>query len=226
MTVGQWELASAGSRNRTRYGIPIAANSKHSFLHALRKFLLDVEVWGWVKLRIRPHHHLATPRTVSFASRVNPRVIDDAAWLQLIWASLNIERADLLSEIHYRLAMIQAMAVIWTHAGLRQNEIRRLVLGCARGQQEDILNDDGSRVPSGTLCYLDVPASKTFQAFVPPLAAVVKDRIDAWQKERPGDQAALIDKRTGEQVRFLFQFRGRKPGRGYPESDNYSSSVR
>ncbi len=121
-------------------------------LHALRKFLIDVEVWGWVKLRIRPHHHLATPRTVSFASRVNPRVIDDAAWLKLIWASLNIERADLLSEIHYPLAMIQAMAVVWTHAGLRQNEIKRLVVGCARGQQEDILNDDGSRVPSGTLC--------------------------------------------------------------------------
>lgn len=139
---------------------PVAAKSKHSFLHALRKFLIDVEVWGWVKLRIRPHRHLATPRTVSFASRVNPRVIDDAAWLKLIWASLNIERADLLSEIHYPLAMIQAMAVVWTHAGLRQNEIKRLVLGCARGQPEDILNDDGSRVPSGTLCYLDVPASK------------------------------------------------------------------
>jgi integrase len=212
MTVGQWELASAGSRNRTRYGTPIAANSKHTFLHALRKFLIDVEVWGWVKLRIRPHHHLATPRTVSFASRVNPRVIDDAAWLKLIWASLNIERADLLSEIHYPLAMIQAMAVVWTHAGLRQNEIKRLVLGCARGQQEDILNDDGSRVPSGTLCYLDVPASKTFQAFVKPLAAIVKDRIDAWEKERPANQAALVDERTGERVRFLFQFRGRKPG--------------
>lgn len=212
MTVGQWELASAGSRNRTRYGIPIAANSKHTFLHALRKFLIDVEVWGWVKLRIRPHHHLATPRTVSFASRVNPRVIDDAAWLKLIWASLNIERADLLSEIHYPLAMIEAMAVVWTHAGLRQNEIKRLVVGCARGQHEDILNDDGSRVPSGTLCYLDVPASKTFQAFVKPLAAIVKDRIDAWEKERPANQAALIDERTGERVRFLFQFRGRKPG--------------
>jgi hypothetical protein len=207
MTVGQWELASAGSRNRTRYGTPIAANSKHSFLHALRKFFIDVEVWGWVNLRIRPHHHLATPRTVSFASRVNPRVIDDAAWLKLIWASLNIERADLLSEIHYPLAMIQAMAVVWTHAGLRQNEIKRLVLGCARGQQEDILNDDGSRVPLETLCYLDVPASKNFQAFVKPLAAIVKDRIDAWEKERPANQAALIDERTGERVRFLFQFR-------------------
>lgn len=45
-----------------------------------------------------------------------------------------------------------------------------------------------------------------------PLAAIVKDRIDAWQKEGPENQAALIDERTGERVRFLFQLRGRKPG--------------
>jgi len=212
MTVGQWELASAGSRNRSRDSTPIASNSKCSFLQAMRRFLTDVELWGWVKLRISPRHHLATPRTVNFASRVNPRVIDDAAWLKLIWASLNIEQADLLSEIHYPLAMIRAMAVVWTHAGLRQNEIGRLAVGCARSQQDDILNDDGSRVASGTLCYLDVPASKTFQAFVKPLAAIVKTRIDEWERLRPIDQAALYDERTGERVRFLFQFRGRKAG--------------
>jgi hypothetical protein len=109
------------------------------------------------KLRIRPHHHLVTPCTVNFACRVNPRVIDDSAWLKLIWASLNIEQQDVLSEIHYPLAMIKAMAVVWTHAGLRCNEIGRLAVGCARSQNDDILNDDGSRVPAGTLCYLRVP---------------------------------------------------------------------
>jgi integrase len=212
MIVGQWELDSAPSRGPKRDGTPIAANSKRNFLNAMRRFLIDVELWGWVKLRIRPHHHLATPRTANFACRVNPRVIDDSAWLKLIWASLNIEQGDLLSEIHYPLAMIKAMAVVWTHAGLRRNEIGRLAVGCARSQKDDILNDDGSRVPSGTLCYLDVPAGKTFQAFVKPLAAIVKDRIDAWESQRPTDQATLYDERTGERVRFLFQFRGRKAG--------------
>ena len=212
MKVGQWELASAPSRGPKPDGNPIAANSKRNFLNAMRRFFIDVELWGWVKLRIRPHHHLATPRTVNFACRVNPRVIDDSAWLKLIWASLNIKQEDLLSEIHYPLAMIRAMAVVWTHAGLRGNEIGRLAVGCARGQNDDILNDDGSRVPSGTLCYLDVPAGKTFQAFVKPLAAIVKDRIDVWESQRPPDQASLYDERTGERVRFLFQFRGRKAG--------------
>lgn len=212
MVVGQWELASAPPRNPGRDGTPIAANSKRNFLHAMRRFLTDVELWGWVKLRISPRHHLATPRTVSFASRVNPRVIDDAAWLKLIWASLNIEQSDLLSEIHYPLAMLRAMAVIWTHSGLRQNEIGRLAVGCAHGQEDDILDEDGSRVPAGTLCYLNVPAGKTFQAFVKPVAAIVKARIDEWETLRPVDQAALYDERTGERVHFLFQFRGRKAG--------------
>lgn len=48
---------------------------------------------------VQPRHHLATPRTVAFNSGINPRVIDDSSWLKLVWASLNLERKDLLSEI-------------------------------------------------------------------------------------------------------------------------------
>jgi hypothetical protein len=54
----------------------------------------------------------------------------------------------------------QAMAVIWTHAGLRQNEIFRLTSGCIHEQTDDIVQDDGSIISAGTLCYLDVPAGK------------------------------------------------------------------
>lgn len=211
-TVGEWLLESAPRRNAITHGKPIAANSKRVFLHAMRRFFIDLELWGWAKLRFSPRYHLATPSAVSFNAGVNPRVIDDAAWLKLIWASLNLEREDLLSEIHYPLALVQAMAVIWTHCGLRQNEIARLELGCVRAQLEDIIADDGSKVEAGTLCYLDVPPSKTFKAYVKPVAMVVKERIDAWIAERPSEQAPLIDQRTGQAVRYLFQFRGRRVG--------------
>jgi len=211
-TVGEWLLESAPARITKTHGKPIAANSKRTFLHAMRRFFIDVELWGWAKLRFSPRYHLATPVAVSFNSGVNPRVIDDAAWLKLIWASLNIQRDDLLSEIHYPLALIQAMAVVWTHCGLRQNEIARLTLGCAKLQAEEIIADDGSTVKAGTLCYLDVPPSKTFKAYVKPVAAVVKERIDAWIAERPSEQAPMTDERTGESVRFLFQYRGRRVG--------------
>lgn len=212
MLVGEWALDSAPTQRPKELRRPIAVNSKRSFLHAIRRFFIDFELWGWGRLRLSPRHHLATPRTIAFSSGVNPRVIDDTIWLKLIWASLNLERDDLLSEIHYPLAMIRAMAVIWTHAGLRRNEITRLVVGCAHAQECDINHEDGSLVKSGTLCYLDIPASKTFKAFVKPVAVVVKNRIDAWLLERPTEQASLLDERTGEKVHYLFQFRGKRVG--------------
>jgi integrase len=212
MTVGEWRLKSAPLHETKRRGAQIAANSKRTFLHAMRRFFIDIELWGWASLRFSPRYHLATPRAVTFNSGVKPRVIDDAMWLRLIWASLNIEQEDLLSDRWYPLALIQALAVIWTHCGLRQNEIFRLPMGCAKAQSEDIVNEDGSVVTAGTLCYLDVPASKTFRAYVKPVAGVVKERIDAWAAQRPSHQAPLIDERTGERVEFLFQYRGRRVG--------------
>jgi len=105
------------------------------------------------------------------------------------------------------------MAVIWTHAGLRQNELMRLTAGCITLQADDIRREDGNIIPAGTLCYLSVPAGKTSKAFVKPISAVVKKYVDIWLSERPQEQAALTDERTGEKVRFLFQFRGKPVGR-------------
>ncbi|WP_395398158.1 tyrosine-type recombinase/integrase [Novosphingobium sp. BL-8A] len=212
MTVGEWSLDSAPQRRAKTHGMPIAANSKRTFLHAMRRFFIDIELWGWISLRFSPRYHLATPKAVTFNSGVKPRVIDEAMWLRLIWASLNLEQDDLLSEQWYPLALIRALAVVWTHCGLRQNEVVRLALGCAKAQADDIVNEDGSTVTAGTLCYLEVPASKTFRAYVKPVSAVVKERIDAWAAQRPADQAPLLDERTGERVNFLFQYRGRRVG--------------
>ncbi|MEP4548463.1 MAG: tyrosine-type recombinase/integrase [Saccharospirillum sp.] len=212
MTVGEWALQSAKGTQLKGLGQPIAANSKRSFLHAMRRFFIDFELWGWGRLKFSPRHHLAAPRSVAFNSGINPRIIDDSTWLKLIWASLNIERKDLLSEIHYPLSMVKAMAVLWTHAGLRSNEIIRLEKSCAHPQTHDVVNEDGTIVPAGTLCYLDIPASKTFKAFVKPVGVVIKERIDAWLQERPANQAVLLDERTGENVSYLFQFRGKRIG--------------
>ncbi len=48
------------------------------------------------------------------------------------------------------------------------------------------------------------------------MAVVVKERIDAWLQERPVNQAPLLDERSGEKVSYLFQFRGKRMGAGYP----------
>ncbi|MCP1489948.1 hypothetical protein J3D48_006374 [Pseudomonas fluorescens] len=95
---------------------------------------------------------------------------------------------------------------------MRSNEIIRLALACAHPQDNDIVHDDGSLIKAGTLCYLDIPASKTFREFVKPVAAVVKAHIDTWLLERPESQAPLLDERTGERVQYLFQYRGKRMG--------------
>ena len=211
LTVGDWVLASFSHVRQRNRGKPIDANSKRTIYHTVRRFLGDVQLWGWATLRCNPRYHLATPSSVLRLSGVNPRAIDDAIWLKLVWASLNLEEADRLSDIHYSIELLRAVAVVWTHAGLRGNEILRLRLGCARAQ-DDAVVDEAGVTPAGTLSYLDVPASKTFRAYTKPVALVVKERIDAWAAIRP-EQGLLTDDLTGERVPLLFQHRGRGLGK-------------
>ncbi|ELH9453288.1 tyrosine-type recombinase/integrase [Salmonella enterica] len=201
-----------GQRQSRRSGEPMMPHSRAHFIYSLRRFMSDFELWGWGRLKFSPARHLGTPDTPLFRRGVNPRVIDDPVWLKLIWASLNLRHEDLLSDIHYPLSMLQAMAVIWTHAGLRQNELLRLTTECVTPQSEDIVREDGSIVPAGTLCYLNVPAGKTSKAFVKPVSVVVKKYVDIWLNVRPVEQAKLNDDRTGEKVRYLFQYRGKPAG--------------
>ncbi|MGK3131365.1 tyrosine-type recombinase/integrase [Pantoea sp. C8B4] len=198
-----------GVRKSVRSGEPMMPHSRAGIIYALRRFMIDYENWGWGRLHFSPARHLSTPDTALFRRGVNPWVIDDPVWLKLIWASLNLRQEDLLTEIHYPLAMLQAMAVIWTHAGLRKNELLRLTTGCITPQADEIVKDDGSVIPPGTLCYLRIPAGKTSKAYVKPVAAVVKKYVDIWLAERPTEQAMLADERTSEKVRFLFQYRGK-----------------
>jgi integrase len=167
-----------------------------------------VQSWEWVRLRCNPRYHLATPRTILQQLKVDPRVIDDAVWLKLTWASLNLKTSDLVQDGRYPLAMLKAMAVVWTHAGLRSNEIVRLRLGCARSQGDDIADQSGAIVPADKLCWLDVPAGKTSTAYTKPVNGVVLKCIEAWLRVRP-EQRRMLDRRTGERVDYLFQIRNR-----------------
>lgn len=213
MNVDDLQLGTErGTRKSVRSGEPMMPHSRANFIYSLRRFMIDYENWGWGRLRFSPARHLSTPDTPLFRRGVNPRVIDDPVWLKLIWASLNLRQEDLLTEIHYPLAMLQAMAVIWTHAGLRKSELLRLTTGCIAAQADDIVKEDGSIIPAGTLCWLNIPAGKTSKAFVKPVAAVVKKYVDIWLDERPSEQAMLTDERTGEKVRLLFQYRGKPAG--------------
>ena len=94
---------------------------------------------------------------------------------------------------------IRAVAVVWLFAGLRQDEIRRLRIGCIRFSPSPTAGPD-------PVCLLDVPVNKTTTAFTKPVDRAVGDAIAAWEHERPTQPVAL-DEKTGELVRFLFSVR-------------------
>lgn len=214
LTFGEWEMPAFDRRTVPNRGEALAAQSKCSGIHAVRRFLHDAERWGWTRLRCNPRYHLSTPRPLRRLSRIKPRAIDDAAWIKLAWASLNLEASDCPNDGRYPPELLRAIAVVWTHAGLRRNEIYRLATGCARSQADDVVDEAGKTTPAGTLCYLDVPAGKNLAEYSKPVSAVVLERIRAWAAVRP-EQPPVIDRVTGRRVDLLFQLRGSGHGGGF-----------
>lgn len=212
LVVGGWAGSVFDYRGVPTTGKPLSPSSKAVMHQALRRFLIDVQNWEWVKLSCNPRYHLSTPNSVRRHLPINPRTIDDAVWLKLTWASLNLKTSDVARNARYPLEMIRAMAVIWTHAGLRSNEVVRLRLGCARPHNDDLVDQSGVVSPGGKLCWLDVPVGKNGTAYTKPVNSVVLREVEAWMQVRPA-QRSLLDRRTGEQLDYLFQLRDRPVGK-------------
>lgn len=211
LRVGEYALASAPPVPAHRRGKPMMVNTRCAILMHLRRFFFDVEAWGWETLRFDPHRHLATPTRILRQRGPNPRVVDDRVWLKLVWASLNLTEDDHERGHYHPFALVRAVGIVWTHAGLRKNEIARLRVGCSRPQAEPITAEDGAVTPAGAVSYLTVPPGKTAREFVKPVAPVVHEAIEAWAARRP-DQPDLLDGKTGERVPFLFSHRGKPIG--------------
>lgn len=211
-------------QNEKRRGEPAKAWTKVKMLSAVRSFFWDLQRMGWIEARFNPARALEATKALRTSSLPpEPRDIDEKVWLKLVWAALNLEEDDLPARKRrsagsygvYPFEMIKAMAVVWTHAGLRKNEIRRLRLGCVRPQTEPIVSESGGeQVAPGTICYLSVPFSKQSPAYVKPVSAAVEKAISAWLAVRP-PQPVHTDRTTNERVDFLFS------NRGHPVSDSY-----
>lgn len=214
MKVGDYALPSAPPLPAHRLGQPLSFNSQCSVIMHLRRFFLDVEIWEWEKLRFNPRYHLATPTRILRQRGVNPRIVDERIWTKLIWASLNLQPEDVKRQRHYPFALVRAVGMVWTHAGLRENEIRRLRVGCSVPQLQEINAEHGESVPANTLTYLTVPPSKTAREFVKPVGFAVHEAIKAWMDER-AVQPDLLDAKTGEQVQYLFAHRGKMIGQSF-----------
>ena len=214
MKVGEWSNPT-GNAART-IGKPLTATSKAALLKMIRRFFADLQEWEWIEKRFEPHRILAVPKPIASLIGPSPRVVADDIWAKIVWAGLNLSKADGLprpegspprSSTFYPIELVRAVAHLWLFAGLRSDEIHRLGLGCIRWQSE--AGDTGS-----PLCLLDVPTGKTATAFTKPIDAVVGRAVNLWEKVRRA-HPAMLDAKTGRMVDFLFVHRGRRVAKHY-----------
>ena len=138
---------------------------------------------------------------------------------KLLWAGLNFEASDLPANTggqFYPLELVRALAITWLFAGLRSDELSRLRLGCIRWQREEVavMGQTTEHVPKEAVCLLDIPTHKTGTAFTKPVDPLVGQAIAAWEAVRPA-QPPMLDRRTGEQVQFLFCYRATRVAKEY-----------
>ena len=217
---------------RHRAGKPFTPATKEGYFTTLRAFFWDCQEWNWIPRRFNPSRAFRTPRSIKSLLGTKPRPVADSFWAKLLWAGLNLSAQDLpkkTSAAHeqYPFEFVRALAVAWLLAGLRNNEYRRLRVGCIRRDPDP--NDASANTPATEnagspkrreslskcqSCLLEVPVNKTSPAFLKPVDQAVGVAIELWEKVRP-PQPAVLDKKTGEMVQLMFSYRGRHLGASY-----------
>jgi integrase len=150
----------------------------------LRTFFSDLQEGEWLPCRFDAARALATPASVRRLIGPDLRIVSDDSWAKLLWAGLNITENDwrkknriegLANTVVYPLYLLKAVALVWLFSGLRNDEIRRLRLGCIRWE-----NNSGTEFEKADqkTCLLDVQVNKTNVAFTKPVDAVLGVAID------------------------------------------------
>ncbi len=226
--LGDWvEPGNVKKIVKSKVGQPIGPRYKEHFLAALRAFFLDCQEWGWIPRRFDPRRALGAPRSIRTLIGPNPRVISDDIWAKLLYAGLNLTQDDIVCwtsplykdpekrRVAYPLEMVRAMAIVWLFCGIRSDEWSRLRVGCVRWQREDVVIPETDEIlAKDAVCVLDIPTHKTGTAFTKPVDRVVGEAIEAWERVRP-TQPPKIDSKTGEEVHFLFCYRGYRVWKHY-----------
>jgi hypothetical protein len=132
-----------------------------------------------------------------------------AIWYKLAYAAATLSEEHIVG-LHRPLAYLRAVALLWITAARRKNEIARLRVGCVRRDWDSaMLNEAGEPIPQqgSEVCYLHVPPNKTRGAFWIWIPSYTADAIEAWERERPVNQGAQLDKKDNSVVEFLFRFK-------------------
>lgn len=221
--VGEYAARITGLAPGT-LGQPLRPRTKDAMLTAVRILLTDARRWKWARLpHVEPSADLATPPAIARLIAPDPRDIATPVWLKLVWASLNVSDADVRAAgLRAHPALVRALAVLWTHGGLRSDEATRLAVGCVRDVPPDgwtpadveALGELTASDVARLVCFLDVPHHKTGGPMPKPVGRCVGEALRAWERVRPA-QPLAVDAKTGARVAFLFSERGRRVRRSY-----------
>ena len=201
----------------SKLGQPLSARTKASLIDNLRLFFAGLQRKKLAThLQIDPNFDLETPKSIKNLFGPNPRDIEKDIWLRIVWASLNLTDEDCKPHL-FPLELIRALAVVWTHCGLRSDELIRLTVGCItpvrpakRSERQELgLLDLGTLV-----CELRVPAHKTGPSFLKAVPKVVEKAICAWEAVR-GENPKDLDNKTGKYIDYLFVHRRMKISKGF-----------
>ncbi len=221
MKVGDFGIPEYCTKLKGKGGTPLTAATKDQQLAVMRAFFRDMqEAPHDVPRRFDAVRAFGTPRSIRNQLGPNPRDLDPLLWAKLVHAALNLTEEDLprtkQGALHYPLALVRAVAVVWVYSGLRSDEILRLRLGCIRWQREDVtVPDTGEVLPKEATCFLTVPTNKTGATFQKPVNPIVGHQINDWERLRASGQPARSDRKTGIKMEYLFAHRGKSLGKEY-----------
>jgi len=223
-TAGQYAADRAILASLARRGLlgkPLMPRTINGFLGTMRAFFSAlqetphmVDEDGGARViprRFNAAHAFATPRAIKALIGPDPRVIDDATWFKLVHAAGQLTEDDLPCHrwTRYPLAYVKALAAVWCYSARRSDEIARLRTGCIRWAWDEAMRSEAGEVlPEDAYCFLHVPTNKTSTAFWVPVNGVVGRAVEAWEKERPSAQPAVVDAKDHALVDLLFCHRG------------------
>jgi integrase len=208
--VGEWNI----THGQATPDALLRAGTRLRKIYTVRRFFLDLQDWGWIAKRFNPRVSLAPPAHLLAQVGPDPRVIAREIWSKLLHAALTLTDMDIQPDERsqakqpaYPLEMVRAVALVWVFGGLRSDEIRRLRVGCVRWELLD-------EMKTSAVVMLRVPPNKTSGRFEKPVSRFAAEAIREWEALRP-PSPPLLDPKTGEQVDFLFVYRGRRFGQKY-----------
>ena len=203
---------------RAARGELLQASSRRKRIDAVRTFFHDLQAWDWIPKRFNPAVSLTAPAYLHAQIGPNPRLIARDQWAALLRAALALTEADLQPHPHsrakqpnYPLTMVRAVALIWVFGGLRNDEIRRLRVGCVRWEEDA---EKAAADAVRPVVSLRVPVNKTSGSFEKLISRTAAEALREWEQARP-PAPSLLDAKTGERAQFLFVYRGRMLGRNY-----------